>query len=91
MACRTLIAVVWILNNCDCREIDGGNDTLGNAGHTLQSWTSVSFGDRPIDLSILVLVYAPERLCLIRMRECTQVNIRENPQLMDTQPINQKL
>ncbi|KAG3163321.1 hypothetical protein PC128_g20421 [Phytophthora cactorum] len=83
MACRTLIAVVWILNNCDCREIDGGNDTLGNAGHTLQSWTSVSFGDRPIDLSILVLD--------IKQPQCTQVNIRENPQLMDTQPINQKL
>ncbi|KAG3212654.1 hypothetical protein PC129_g16391 [Phytophthora cactorum] len=119
MACRTLIAVVWILKwlegkrqsnevvgPSDCREIDGGNDTLGNAGHTLQSWTSVSFGDRPIDLSILVLVYAPERLCLIRMREVSGVVIRregcnrtssspsvlkENPQLMDTQPINQKL
>ncbi|KAG3163320.1 hypothetical protein PC128_g20421 [Phytophthora cactorum] len=88
MACRTLIAVVWILKWLEATATAGRSmvgmirlamlDTHCRVGLLFRR-----FGDRPIDLSILVLD--------IKQPQCTQVNIRENPQLMDTQPINQKL
>ncbi|KAG2786427.1 hypothetical protein Pcac1_g4162 [Phytophthora cactorum] len=79
MACRTLIAVVWILNEATAT---AGRSMVGMIRlamldtHCRVGLLFRRFGDRPIDLSILVLVYAPERLCLIRMREVSGVVIR---------------